>query len=62
MKKLPRDRTTGGDVVLREIWHIKDELSAAREHDIHPLFADARKRQERSGHPVVNLQTQRPKA
>ena len=52
----------GGDVVLQEIWRIKDELSAARGHDIHRLFADARKRQELSGHPVVNLQTQRPKA
>jgi hypothetical protein len=52
----------GGDVVLQEIWRIKDELSAARGHDIHRLFADARKRQELSGHPVVNLQTQSPKA
>jgi hypothetical protein len=52
----------GGDVVLQEIWRIKDELSAARGHDIHRLFADARKRQERSGHPVANLQSEGPKA
>jgi hypothetical protein len=52
----------GGDVVLQEIWRIKDELSAARGHDIHRLFAEARERQKHSGHPVVNLQTQRPKA
>ena len=52
----------GGDLVLQEIWRIKDELSAARGHDIHRLFADARKRQELSGHPVVNLQSKRRKA
>ena len=49
----------GGDLVLQEIWRIKDELSAARGHDIHRLFADARKRQKLSGHSVVNLQTKR---
>jgi hypothetical protein len=47
----------GGDLVLQEIWRIKDQLSAARGHDVHRLFADARKRQELSGHPVVNLQS-----
>jgi len=52
----------GGDLVLQEIWRIKDELSAARGHDVHRLFADARKRQKRSGHPIVNLETKRPKA
>jgi len=49
----------GGDLVLQEIWRIKDELSAARGHDVHRLFADARKRQKLSGHPVVNLQGKR---
>ncbi|MBI4026020.1 MAG: hypothetical protein HY360_13625 [Verrucomicrobia bacterium] len=53
---------TGGDVVLQEIWRIKDELSAARGHNVHRLFADACERQKRSGHPVVNLQTKRRKA
>ena len=47
----------GGDLVLQEIWRIKDQLSAARGHDVHRLFADARKRQKLSGHPVVNLQS-----
>jgi len=51
----------GGDLVLQEIWRIKDELSAARGHDVHRLFADARKRQGFSGHPVVNLQSKRRK-
>jgi hypothetical protein len=51
----------GGDLVLQEIWRVKDELSAARGHDVHRLFADARKRQKLSGHPVVNLQTKRGK-
>ena len=48
---------SGGDLVLQEIWRIKDALSAARGHDVHRLFAEARERQEHSGHPVVNLQT-----
>jgi hypothetical protein len=30
---------TGGDLVLQEIWRIKAELSAARGHDVHGLFA-----------------------
>ena len=45
----------GGDLVLQEIWRIKDESSAARGHDVHRLFAGARKRQKLSGHRVVNL-------
>ena len=53
---------SGGDLVLWEIWRIKDALSAARGHDVHRLFADARKRQKRSGHPVVNFQSNRRKS
>ena len=53
---------SGGDLVIQEIWRIKDELSAARGHDVHRLFAEARERQKRSGHPVVNSQTKRRKA
>jgi hypothetical protein len=49
------------DLVLQEIWRIKDKLSAARGHSIDRLFADARERQKHSGHPVVNLQTKRRK-
>jgi hypothetical protein len=48
-----------GDVVLQEIWRIKDALSAAYGHDVDRLFAESRQRQERSGHPVVNLQPRR---
>jgi hypothetical protein len=62
VKKLPLDRTTGGDLVLQEIWCIKDKLSAARGHSIDRLFADARKRQKHFGHPTVKLQTKRRKA
>ena len=53
---------TEGHLVLREIWRIKDELSAARGHSIDRLFAEARERQKQSGHPIVNLQTKRRKA
>ena len=64
MKTLKKDsiETTEGDLVLREIWRIKDELSAARGHSIDRLFTEARERQKLSGHPVVNLQTKRRKA
>jgi len=51
----------GSDLVLQEMWRIKDQLSAARGHDVHRLFAEARERQKHSGHPVVNLQTTRRK-
>lgn len=61
MKKLLRDQPTDGDLVLQEIWRIKAELSAARGHSVDRLFADARKRQNLSGHPVVNLQSKRRK-
>jgi len=50
-----------GDVVLQEIWRIKDELSDARGHDIDRLFDDLRQREKQSGHRVVNLQTKRRK-
>ena len=45
------------DLVLREVWRAKDALSVARSHSIDKLFADLRKREKKSGHPVVNLQT-----
>jgi hypothetical protein len=51
-----------GDVVLQEIWRIKDALSASYGHDVDRLFAEARERQKLFGHPVVNLQTKRRKA
>jgi hypothetical protein len=53
-KELKANRST--DLVLQEIWHIKDILSASYGHDVHRLFAEARKREKLSGHPVVNLQ------
>ena len=59
-KELKPNQST--DLVLQEIWRIKDKLSAAYGHDVDRLFADTRKRQKLSGHPVVNLQTKRRKA
>ena len=53
--------TSGGDLVLQEIWGIKDKLSAARGHDVQRLFADLRKREKRSGHPMAKLPIQRRK-
>ena len=54
-------RKGGGDLVLQEIWRIKDTLSASYGHDVDRLFAEAREHQKLSGHPVVNLQARRPK-
>jgi len=51
-----------GDLVLREVWRAKDALSAARGHSIDRLFAGLRKREKKSGHPIVNLQAKRRKA
>lgn len=53
-KELKPNQST--DLVLQEIWRIKDKLSASYGHDVDRLFADTRKRQKLSGHPVVNLQ------
>jgi hypothetical protein len=50
-----------GDVVLQEIWRIKDTLSASYGHDVDRLFSESRERQKRSGHTVVDLQTKRRK-
>jgi hypothetical protein len=36
------------DDVLREVWRIKDELSASYGHDLHRLFREARERQRKS--------------
>ena len=55
-------RKPTGDVVLQEVWRIKDMLSASYGHDVDRLFAEARDRQNRSGRPVVNLQTKHRKA
>lgn len=51
-----------GDLVMQEVWRIKDELSAARGHDIRRLFAEARERQKHCGHPIANLMVKRKKA
>jgi hypothetical protein len=51
-----------GDLVLREVWQIKDLQSAARGHDIDRLFEEARGRHKRSGRPAVNLQERKPRA
>ena len=59
-KELKPNQST--DLVLQEIWRIKDTLSAAYGHDLDRLFADARERQKHSGHQVVNLQPKHRKA
>lgn len=43
-----------GDVVLQEIWRAKDTLSAQYGHSLDKLFAETRKREKYSGHPLAN--------
>ena len=43
------------DVVLEEIWRIKDTLSAAYGHDVHHLFAEMREQEKNCGHSLVSL-------
>ena len=49
-------KATLSDEVLREVWRIKDELSASYNHDLERLFADAQKRQRLSGRASVGIQ------
>jgi hypothetical protein len=59
-----QDRTTPqtengvADGVLREVWRVKDELSASYDHNLDRLFAEAREHQRLSGRPSVNLAKQ----
>jgi hypothetical protein len=41
--------------VREEIWRIKEELSAACDHDLDKLFAQARERQNSSGRRIVDF-------
>ena len=54
----PQTESGVADDVLREVWRIKDELSASYGHDLDRLFAEARERQRQSGRPSVNLEKQ----
>jgi hypothetical protein len=63
MKKkiTPTETETGvADDVLREVWRIKDELSASYNHNLDRLFAETRERQRKSGRLSVNLEKQIP--
>jgi hypothetical protein len=59
-ENITSDQTETGvaDEVLREVWRIKDELSAAYDHELDRLFIETRERQRLSGRPAVNLERQ----
>ena len=57
-----RPTKTTGDLVLQEAWRAKDPLSAQYGHDLDKLFAETRKREKLSGHPLVNPPPKRRKA
>lgn len=44
---------TSGDLVLREVWRIKDNLSASYDHDVARLFEETRRREAKSNHRLV---------
>ena len=50
-----------GDLVLQEMWRIKDSLSASYGHDVKRMFAEVRKREKLSGHPLVEPPKRRRK-
>jgi hypothetical protein len=64
MKRISEmENSKSKDLVLEEIWRIKDSLSKAYGHDVDRLFEEARQRQKHSGHVVVNLRSsQSPKS
>ena len=51
----PSKGAAGGDVVLQELWHAKDTLSAACGHDLKRMLAEAREHQKRALHIVVDF-------
>ena len=50
-----------GDLVLQEVWRAKDTLSAQYGHDLDKLFAETRRREKLSGHPLVKPPAKRHK-
>lgn len=54
----PKSKPTG-DLVLQEVWRAKDTLSAQYGHDLDKLFAETRKREKLSGHPLARLSIKR---
>ncbi len=49
----PQTAKPTGDLVLQEVWRAKDTLSAQYGHDLDKLFAETRKREQLSGHLLV---------
>jgi len=43
------------DPILREIWEIKERLSARHDHDLRKIYAEIIRRQANSGREIVNL-------
>jgi hypothetical protein len=62
-RSIEKNPSLAGDDVLREVWRVKDELSAARGHDIHKLFAQLRRAEMNSNSSVfrTNEDSEKPK-
>jgi hypothetical protein len=43
------------DPILREIWEIKERLSAQHGHDLRKIYAEILRKQANSGREIVNL-------
>lgn len=57
MKQTAENHPVSGekDLVLQELWQIKDSLSTSYEHNVDRLFEETRKNQIKSGRSSVNL-------
>lgn len=44
------------DLVLKEVWRIKDRLSASYGHDLKKLLAITREHEALSDHPIVSFE------
>ena len=55
-EKTAYEDITSGDVVLQEVWQVKESLAAQYGYDIKKMCEAAREREKTSGHPVVNFQ------
>jgi hypothetical protein len=51
---------TSGDLVLKEVWRVKDRLSASYNHDLKRLLELTREHEKSSGHQIVSFEDQKP--
>jgi hypothetical protein len=60
MKMIDKETAETGDVVLQEVWQIKDRLSASCGHDLQKLFEITREHEKTSGRQIVSFEDEAP--